>query len=587
MRKARSRQSFFPREKIFLSIVLFLFFFITTRLFYWQIIQAKTLKQQIENQSYRQVKHQGSRGQIYTSDNFLLVGNQDKYNLFANPRDITADKSQLADQIAAILYQDIYEPLEEEVRPKLKEVKDKILEKLNKDAQWISLHRNISEETKEKINSLSLHAIGFDTYSTRFYPEASMAAHITGFVGKDQNGYDLGYFGIEGALNKELLGKTKKEFFKADALGSLLAGQNISSNVNVDGRDVYLTIRRDLQYTIETLLDKGMKKYGAKAGEIIILEPKTGKVLALAALPRYDQLNYNDFEASFYKNPGLVQTYEPGSTFKTITVAAALDAGVVTPDTVCTHCSGPRTIGKYTLKTWNEEYHPNITVTDALAKSDNVAMIFVSELLGQEKFIEYLKKFGIGEPIKIDLQEDTPTPFRRKWGPVELATASFGQGISTTSMQLIRAVSAIANQGLMMRPTILEKVYDHQAEKEILIKPHAERQVIEPKTASLMAQMMINSAHHGEAQWIVSKHHTVAAKTGTSQIPKESGGGYYEDKTIASFIGFAPPEDPQFIMLVKLVEPSSSPWAAETAAPLWYGVAEKIFLLLNIPPDRE
>ena len=212
-------------------------------------------------------------------------------------------------------------------------------------------------------------------------------------------------------------------------------------------------------------------------------------------------------------------------------------------------------------------------------------MIFIADLLGKDLFVDYLKKFKIGEEISIDLQDDSYTPFPQKLGPVEIATMSFGQGISTNSLQLIRAVNTIANGGVILEPQIVEKVYDHQTKQEILSEIEKGEQVISPETAQTVTEMMIESAAHVEAQWIASEKYNVAAKTGTSQIP-DPNGGYKEDETLASFIGFAPATDPQFTMLVKLENPQSSPWAAETAAPLWYRVADKLMILLNITPDK-
>ena len=255
-----------------------------------------------------------------------------------------------------------------------------------------------------------------------------------------------------------------------------------------------------------------------------------------------------------------------------------IDNGVVKPDTECDFCDGPRQIGKFTIKTWNEEYHPNINMSDVLAKSDNIAMIFVAEKLGSDTFKSYLEKFAINKKLFIDLQEDQDTIFSDKWGPVELATRSFGQGISINSLQLVRAVNVIANQGKLVNPMIVEKVFDQASQEEIIIQPQYEEQVVSAETAQEIAQMMVYAAQKGEAQWTVSQKYQVAGKTGTSQVAGE--GGYLEDKTIASFIGFSPAQNPKYIMLVKLVEPQSSPWAAETAAPLWYKVADKLQLLM-------
>lgn len=575
------------REKFLLSSIVGCLLIVALRLYYWQIVKGNTLQKVAEKQSERQIITSGNRGKIYTSDGYLLVGNQEYYRLYAEPPQITTDKKQLSEQIADFIVQNDSEYLESTDEARKKEIvlmeRDQLREKLQSENKWVSLATKISLETKQKIEQLQANGLGFEPFTARYYPEASMAAHLTGFVGKNDEGKDIGYFGVEGVLNNELTGKTRKRVFNTDALGFLLAGQNID-NTNNDGRDITLTIQRDLQYSTEKILKKGIERYGAKNGEIIIMDPKTGKILAMATWPTYDQEKYFDFDTEMYKNPVLTHVYEPGSTFKTLTVSAGIDAGVINPDTLCDSCAGPRKIDKYTIRTWNNEYHPNISMTEALEKSDNTAMIFITEKLGGDTFVQYLKKFKIGDSIGIDLQEDTNTPFPQKWGPVELATTSFGQGISTTSLQMVRAVGSIANKGVMMKPTIVEKVYDHQTGKEIITHPMEENRTISEETAQKVTQMMVSSALHGEAQWIAAKHYTVAGKTGTSQIAIQ--GGYAEEGTIASFIGFAPPEDPQFVMMVKLVEPSSSPWAAETAAPLWFEVAQKVFFLLNIPPDK-
>jgi len=575
------------RPKLLFALFCLTFFGAGLRLFYWQVVQGYSLKKIAVDQATQQKTDFGKRGQIFTSDKHLLVGNKEMYNLMVDKSLLSSSTEELSKQLSPLLAEkDLAEATASDELDfnQLKIANQKYLtDRLGLSSTWIRLSSKIDRTIKEKIEALANPALYFESYDIRYYPEASMAAHLTGFVGKDEDGQDLGYFGLEGALNKELTGKFQKKNFFTDALGNLLGGENTLENQNLDGRDIVLTIRRDLQFLIENELEQGVERYGASAGEVIILNPKTGDILALAAWPKYDQTKYYSFAPELYKNPSLANLYEPGSTFKTLTVAAGIDAGVIEPDTQCTSCDGPREIGKYTVKTWNDEYHPNITMEEALAKSDNVAMIFVAEKLGKDKFVDYLKKFGIGEKIKVDLQDDTGTPFPDKWGPIELATSSFGQGISTNSLQMVRAVSAIANQGVMMRPKIIKTVVDHQANKEIPVEPIEERRVISTETAQKVTKMMINSAKHGEAQWIFKDTHTVAGKTGTSQIPIR--GGYKQDATIASFIGFAPAENPSFVMLVKLNEPQTSPWAAETAAPLWYKIANKLFLLLNIPPD--
>lgn len=584
----KSNQRAFSREHWFLGCVGLALLVIVGRLFYWQVIKARELQTAVIKQTQRKLSKIGERGQIFTSDGYLLVGNQTYYRLAAQKNALELPANTLVELLVPLLLPEnpdyfLASSSAQQDTAKL-ELTNQLLAQLAKTTAQVTLRAKISAETKTKIEQLQIKGLIFDSFTARFYPEASMAAQVVGFVGKTEDGTDQGYFGIEGALDAELAGKAETRTVLTDALGKALPGEKLNFDTSVGGRDVVLTIQRDLQQLAEDFLTNGIEKYGAKSGEIIIIEPATGKIRALATWPTYLPQYYYWYPASRYKNPSVADTYEPGSTFKTITMAAGVDAGVVAPDTICPNCAGPRTLGKYTIKTWDNTYHPNITMTEALEKSDNVAMMYVSDLLGKDRQIEYLKRFAIGEPLRIDLQEDTQTPFPTRFGPVELATSSFGQGISTTSLQLLRAVGAIANRGLMMRPQIVEKVIDKQREQEITVPTTPERQVITAQTAEKLTAMMIDSAVHGEAQWAVSKRYTIAGKTGTSQIP--GPGGYQEDKTIASFIGFAPPQNPQILMLVKLTEPTSSPWAAETAAPLWFKLAEKIFLLRGIPADK-
>ncbi len=578
------------RENVVIIFVFVAFGLIVSRLFYWQIIKGSQLQAAAENQYYRTIVKEGSRGIIYTADNFPLVTNREVYRLFAQPHLLKISPEQATSQLSQILLDYELAKLDsEEKRAELTTelsaaVKQNLLDKLsNPKSRWVSLYSDLPLEIKDQIEALAIFGLGFDAYEKRYYPEASMAAHVTGFVGKNEKGEDVGYFGIEGALEKELQARSTRSTVFTDALGLELVNKAQQSRP-IDGRDVTITIRRDVQHLIEQELTKGLEKYGAQSGEIIVMEPATGKILGMAAQPSYNQAEFFKFPAEYYKNPSLADLYEPGSTFKILTVAAGIDTGKITPSTLCTKCAGPRKFGQFTIKTWNDVYHPNISVEEGLAKSDNTAMIFIAELLGADDFQRYLKQFGIGSAIGIELQEDTNSPFPQRWGSVELATTAFGQGISTNSMQLLRAVAAVANNGKMMQPIIVEKVTDKNTGEEIITPIKVDRQVVSSETAKQVTQMMITAAQGGEAQWTASKTHTIAGKTGTSQVA--IGGEYSADKTIASFIGFAPPENPKFIMLIKLNEPQSSPWAAETAAPMWYAIADKLYLLLNIPPDR-
>jgi len=566
------------RTTWFLFLVFTAFLGIIIRLFFWQVIKHQELETIAQNQYQKTIKQVGKRGQIFFAGGEPLATNKESYRLFAQPPMIEKEKiTELVQKISSILP-------EPDVNKSKKDLEKELFQKLTKPKiKWVSLYQPIDALKKAQVETWQENGLGFDTYYERFYPEGSMAAHLVGFVGKNSQGEDTGYFGLEGHLQQELKPRSAFGQITTDAKGGLIDQENLNQ-VALDGRDFTLSIERKIQFAIEKNLQLGMNKYQAKSGEIVVINPKTGKILGMTTLPNFDPNYFRNYPEENFKNPSLNSLYEPGSTFKILTVAAGIDSGVITPQTVCTRCDGPRKFGRFTIKTWNEEYHPNITMTEALAKSDNVAMIFISELLGPKVFRDYLKKFGIGKAIGIELQGDGDTPIKETYVPVELATASFGQGIFTTSLQLVQAVGAIANRGELMQLQILNSVYDPITQTKIQIAPKSLNQAIKQETASQLKAMMVESAQYGEAQWTYSKDHTVAGKTGTSQVANQDG--YDKTQTIASFIGFAPVDEPQFLMLVKLVAPQSSPWAAETAAPLWYRTAQDLYLLLNIPPDK-
>jgi len=576
------------RAVVLLGCIIVLFVIILARLFYWQIVRGAELAQEASKQYQRQQVAIGERGKLFFADGQPLVTNQTRFRLIAQPHLYSTNPLDITNTLLGALTTDPFVTEEfstESNTINANELKIKLLERMDQpDRRWVTILNTISQSTRDAIASLNIAGITFESYQVRTYPEASMAAHLTGFVGKNDDGGDQGYFGLEGALEHELQGRQLKTTVLADAFGRQLSAEQVLQASSLHGRDVTLTIQRDLQYLAERSLAEAMQRYQVLAGEIIILDPKTGDILALATSPSYDQARYNQYPASQYTNPSLSSLYEPGSTLKILTVAAGIDAGVIKPDTQCPSCAGPRKFGRYTIKTWNDQYNPNITMSQALAKSDNTAMIYVAEQVGAERMREYLENFGMGARLNIDLQGDRDTPFPKRWGPVELATISFGQGISTSSLQLMRAVATIANDGVMMRPRIVKSTTDPQTGEEKRIEPIDERRVISAESAKTVTEMMVEAAQTGEAQWVQSPTYTVAGKTGTSQVAAE--GGYDETKTVASYIGFAPPEQARFVLLVKLVEPGTSPWAAETAAPVWYAVARELFLALHIIPDR-
>jgi cell division protein FtsI (penicillin-binding protein 3) len=561
-----------------------LFGLLLSRLFYWQILQGDQLQAVAESQYTSTLNSSGSRGSIYTADGYTLATNQDVYTLFAEPRYFSLQPKEIAELLAPNIPFDLKpeEATDEAVvKATLEGWRDTFIQRLTQSSsQWISLKRRLPEEHKVKIEQLQIAGIDFERDEMRYYPEASMAAHLLGFVGNDEAGDPKGYFGIEGYYDRELQGKAGRLTLERDARGLPIAIGSFDEVGAVDGRAIVLTVRRDLQFLLEQKLKEGMEKYGSKTAEAAIMDPKTGAILAMASYPNYDPISFSEFDPQLYKNLFVQDVYEPGSTLKILTVAAGIDSGAITPETICDQCGGPREIGGYTIRTWNNEYFENSTVTDGLVHSDNTVMMYIAQKVGMEKYLEYLHAFGFGEKTGIDLQEEALAPLRKDWREIDLATSSFGQGIVTTGIQMLSVAQTIANKGVMMKPMLVKEV--KQDGQSIIIEPRSVKNVLSQKTAEQVTTMMEASAQHGDAKWAIPKGYRIAGKTGTAQIAL--AGHYDEEKTIASFIGFAPADDPQFVMLVKLREPQSSQWGSETAAPLWFSIAKDLFIRMKIPP---
>lgn len=557
---------------------------IVIRLFYWQVIAAEELSAIGESQLRTTIEIPQMRGEIMTSDGFPLAANKKTYLVYAYTPQLDRKIDEVADALAPILAPSFVEEASASAAamPLAPEslVKQKLFAQLSReDVLWIPLVRNAQNWQKQAIEELGIEGIGMESSFGREYPEASMAASLLGFVGSDFAGNPKGYFGIEGFYDLELKGRPGLIRHEKDASGKpILIGQFDELEAK-DGRSLVLHLDRVVQRLVEEQLKEGLKKYQAKSGEVVILEPKTGAVVATAALPSYDPAKFHRYQQEQFKNPVVSETYEPGSSFKVLVMSAALDTNTVTAETRCTICNGPVKIGGYTIRTWNNEYHPETTMREVIQNSDNVGMVFTGSKLGSDKLYDYLVRFGIGEKTGIDLEDESTAQLREKkdWKEIDLATASFGQGIAVTGIQMVRAVAAIANRGVMFVPQVVQRV---EGDKTIEIQPRLARRVISEDTAHKMKEMMVNAVENGEAKWARPEGYKIAGKTGTSQIPV--AGHYDEEKTIASFVGFAPADDPKFVMLVKLREPGTSPWGSETAAPLWFSIAEDLFFYYGI-----
>ncbi|MBI2598886.1 penicillin-binding protein 2 [Candidatus Curtissbacteria bacterium] len=574
---------------------------VLARLFYWQFLSSFSARASYSLENEIPAPH----GEIFASDGFPLVTNQEAFLLYAKPREITRDPNVIAQIISELLISEKYArppstadavgqataaagPSKVEQEQKDDEIKKKqadLATKLSDKAlSWVQLARKVTKDIKEKLEAEKIIGLGFERDDKRLYPEASMAANLLGFVGSDKYGKDTGYFGLEGYWDKQIRGKPGRVGSEKDPFGFPILIGKYSEVKPLQGSSIHTNIDRSIQFIVEDKLKNAVEKYGAKDGSVIVQDPKTGHILAMATFPSYNPAFFQEFDDKLFKNPVVADTYEPGSTFKLFVMAAALDLSIVSPQTRCDVCLGPRQIGGFEISTWNKKYYPESTMAEIIQHSDNVGMTFVSEKLGLDKFYNYIQKFGFGQKTGIDLQEEVAAPLRDKddWRKIDLATASFGQGIAVTPIQMIQALSAIAAGGKLISPKVAAKITD--ASRQEIVKPDFERQIISPKTAALITEMMVNAVDHGEAQAFKPKGYRIAGKTGTAQIPV--AGHYDPDKTIASFIGFAPADNPRFTMLVRFTEPASSPFGSETAAPTFFAIAQELFNYWGIPQSR-
>lgn len=558
------------------SFFLLIFAAILIRLFYWQVVQAEYLTAQAEGQHFTDVYVRALRGNIFFADESILASSNPSFTLFGQPKLIEEKKRVEAGYLLAKIL------VSEDERVDI--VAQDFINKLSSDLYWIALKKDISFEQKKQIEDLGLSGIGFDQGSSRFYPEGSSSAHLLGFVGFDAKGDHKGYFGVEGFYDRELRGISGAVRHEKDAVGlPILIGNFLTSEAK-DGKDLVLNLDHTVQFIVEESIKKGLEKYGAKAASAVVMDPKTGAILALSSFPNYDPQKYYNFPKEYYKNSIVADQYEPGSTFKVVVMSAALNEGVVEPETKCDKCSGPIIISGFGIRTWNNKYYPQTSMKDVIIHSDNTGMVFTGQRLGLDKFYEYLQNFGFGKLSGIDLQDESAPDLRPKaqWREIDLATSSFGQGIAITPIQMVTAVAAIANGGYLMEPHIVKSIKDNNGIFEI--KPRVIRQVIKDSTAKIMTEMMVAAVSEGESKWVKPKGFTIAGKTGTAQIPV--AGHYDPNKTIASFVGFAPAENPKFVMLIRYDQPTSSIYGSETAAPTFFEIAKQLFAYYKIAPNE-
>jgi len=513
------------------------------------------------------------RGEIYDRNGHLLAGNRTVYEVGVSLSQVN-DPQTLATtlgQYLGLTYEQVYNQLTNSP----------------KSWEYVAVQDYVGEDTvtalqqliqqKESAGDKSLNGLGFKPHFQRSYPENSLASNVLGFVTQDGRGY----FGVEEKYNDLLAGNPVQVWVPSDP--------NKATEIPrvPNGTTLVLTLNRDLQAKVENILDQSLTKYGAENGAIVVMNPKNGEILAMATTPRLDLNNYSNYFSVYDNgsqyNRSIGMAYEAGSVVKILTMAAALDAGTVTPQSTYVD-TGSIDVGGITIRNWDRQSWGQQDMTGCLQHSLNVCMAWISTQMGPQSFYGYMERFGLGHPTGIDLSGEAmgrlKVPGDTDWYNVDLGTNAFGQGVTVTPLQMLMAASAITNNGKMVTPHVLYSMlrdgHQYNVPSQFAGSP------IKAETAKTLNQMLTTSLE-GESSSALLPGYRVAGKTGTAQIPTQNG--YDDSHTNASFIGWGPVDDPQFMIYVWLQKPNISIWSSETAAPVFSQVAEQTVVLLNIPPD--
>lgn len=564
------------RARFLRGIFLFISIFIIWRLAALQIFEHKNYDALARGQHEILKELIPERGEIFIQEKYSdtlypIALNKSYYFVYAEPKYVEDPKEATA-QLVPILELDYGEVLNKLSRP---------------DDLYEPLKKQVLPEKIEQIEKLGLSGIRFIKESYRYYPEKDMGGHVLGFMGSDAEGNMGGKYGLEGYFNTELEGEEGHLKSEKNPLGSWIMFGSSNIEQAKRGSDLVLTIDRAIQFTACEKLNQAVKDFDADGGSVVIMDPWTGAILAMCSAPDFDPNNYSEVEnISVYNNPAIFNLYEPGSVMKPITMAIALDRGEVTPESTFKD-EGFVKFHENIIKNSDEKAYGVQTMTNVLENSLNTGMVYVVDKIGKKTFRKYLEDFGFGEPTGIELDTEVSGNISSLWknGEIYAATASFGQGVSVTPLELVTAFSAIANGGKLMKPYVVDEIRRENGYVE-KTEPKEIRQVISEKAARLLGGMMVSVVDNGHGKRAGVEGYYVAGKTGTAQVPKKDGTGYEKDVTIGSFIGFAPVDNPKFVMLTKIDNPKAVQWAESSAAPLFGQLAEFLINYFKIPPER-
>jgi cell division protein FtsI/penicillin-binding protein 2 len=528
------------------------------------------------------------RGDIYDRWGHLLAGNKQVYEVGAELQNVT-DPQTIAAAVSSVTGADFATVLAAASIPYAsgKSEYSKLVDSVTPEeiAQLSALQKQYAAQasaSKRGKPTPSLSGLIWSPYLERSYPEGTLAANVLGFYNYLDRNNGRGYFGVEEKYNDLLAGTPQQVFVPNDP--------NLVQQIPEvpPGASLILTIDREIQASVEKILDENVKKTGATSGTIIVSDPRTGEILAMATTPEMDPNQYWNYSEIFPSptpyNRAIGQTYEPGSVFKVLTMAAALDTSTVTPDTPFLD-TGSIEIGGIYIHNWDGGAWGPQTMLGCMQHSLNVCLAWVGTQLGPTKFYDYVRAFGIGNKTGIDLAGEVNWPLRLpgdgQWFPVDLGTNSFGQGVAVTPIQMVMAIDAVANDGKMMAPHILRSMIENG--RQYNTPPQVVGTPISAETAHTLTAMLTQSLE-GESSDALVPGYSMAGKTGTASIPTETG--YSSSLTNASFVGWGPSDNPQFLVYIWLEKPQTSEWGSVVAAPVFSEVVKSLVVLMDIPPDN-
>jgi len=550
---------------VLLLVMLCGFAVVLFRLVNLQVLQAAELTAKADRQHQKTVSLEGARGTIVDRHGKVLAMNMEVPSVFGIPTALESP-AKTARSLSPVL----------RVRT------DELEKKLRQDRSFVWLARKLDPEQGHRLEHMPMEGIGLVMEGRRFYPKGPLLAHVMGFAGMDGEGLE----GIERRYEPQLHGEKRVVILQRDAMGRTVFPKGQAEQVPAAGHSLVITIDEVIQYIAEKELEEAVAKARAKSGTVIVLDPQTGAVLALAISPRFDPNAVSSLTADRWRNRALTDTYEPGSTMKALVAAAALEEKVMKPGTMLYGENGRMMIANTVIH--DHEKLGWMTFAQVIQKSSNIGAAKTGMALGDQRLYRYLQSFGFGQKTEIDLPGEVGGLVKhpREWGRRSLASISMGQEIGVTPIQMVSAVAALANGGVLMKPYVVSEVRDAQGKPLRQILPQVKRRVVSPETARTVTSILEGVVTDGTGAKAAIPGFRVAGKTGTAQKIDPRTGAYSSTLFVGSFVGFVPADNPRLAMIVVIDEPQGESWGGTVAAPVFRRVGEQVLNYLGVSSDE-